>query len=184
MFYSQNIELVSNKNEKLAQELKQMFLVLAEEKIEVYSAESGDYVFSYDGLVLDDMINPAEAAENIVKENIPDNFTGDDVVIVFGLGAGYLIKNVLNSVSANVILLEPKTDIFRYNIEFVDYTELFSKSNLYIAKDSSEAVSLVKKHVVQNKSNIRIVYPDAYMQLLPEELSALENRLMEIISGN
>ena len=103
MFYKQNISAISAKNEMLSQELSQMFLVLAEENMEVYSAETGDYVFSYEGLALDDMVNPKEDAALNFSENVPQNFSENDVVVIFGLGTGYLLDYVAKNTKAKII---------------------------------------------------------------------------------
>lgn len=182
MYFRQNSEIISRKNPVLAQELSQMFLVLAEENIEVYRAETGDYVFSYEGLALDDMVNPKEDAALNFSENVPSDFTEDDIVIVFGLGTGYLFNYAVENTSARVILWEPKTDIFRYGAEFLDISENLSKSNVFIVGDELELSLLVKKLYAKEKSSVVVIYPDAYAQLLPDILDKLLSDVTEFVS--
>ncbi len=184
MFYKQNIAAIALKNETLAQELSQMFLILAQENIEVYSAETGDYVFSYEGLALDDMVNPKEDAALNFAENVPADFSAEDVVILFGLGTGYLLDYIAQNTKSKIILFEPKTDIFRYCAEFIDMTSYFALENLSLAKSEAEVISLLKKLYIPNKTQVKVIYPEAYMQLLPEELDKLQSDVTELIFGS
>ena len=105
------------------------------------------------------------------------------IIVVFGLGAGFLLKTVMSKTNSRVILVEPKLDILRYSIEFIDYSTEFSGENLFIAANSDEVFKIVKSIFKRQESNLRIIYPDAYIQLLPEELDSLQTKLTEFVSG-
>ena len=182
MFYKKNIELLGIKNKILADEISKMFFVFAEENIEPYPTESGDEIFACKGLLLEDIIDPKATSLAIYEENIPKDFNENDIIVVFGLGAGFLLKTVMSKTKSKVVLVEPKIDILRYSIEFVDYSTEFSKDNLFIAKNTDEAFSLVKNMFASKSQGLRIVYPDAYIQLLPEELDSLQTKLTELVS--
>lgn len=183
MFFKQNISVISAKNERLAQELSQMFLVIVEENIEVYSAETGDYVFAYEGLALDDMVNPKEDALMNFSENIPKTFSDDDIVIVFGLGTGYLFDYVAQNTKAQIILWEPKIDILRYCIEFIDLTASLALENVRLVANEAELLQTLNRIFVKEKSAVKVIYPDAYMQLLPENLNKLQSDVTELVIG-
>ena len=183
MFYKKNIEPLEIKNKPLADEASKLFLVLAEENIEKYPAESGEEIFAYEGLLLEDIIDPKATALAIYEENIPSDFSENDIIVVFGLGAGFLLKTVMSKTNSRVILVEPKLDILRYSIEFIDYSTEFSGENLFIAANSDEVFKIVKSIFKRQESNLRIIYPDAYIQLLPEELDSLQTKLTEFVSG-
>lgn len=182
MYFRENLSVISSKNPVLAQELSQMFLVLAEENIEVYRAETGDYVFSYEGLALDDMVNPKEDAGLNFSENVPSDFTNEDIVIVFGLGTGYLFNYTAENTSANIIFWEPKTDIMRYGAEFLDLADNLAKQNVYLVSDEAELSLLLKKLYVKDKSSVVVVYPEAYSQLLPDILDKLLSDVTKFVS--
>ena len=182
MFFKDNLALISEKNPDLAQNLSQIFIVQAEENIEVYMSECGDYVLSYDGLILDDMLAPAELAKKNFEENVPSDYTNNDVVIVFGLGAGYLFKHAVTFTNAKVVLIEPKIDILRYCTEYVDFSNEFAKDNVYIFSDIKLAEFQIKKLYMQDNSHVSVIYPEAYLQLTPDILGEFQNNITKFIT--
>lgn len=184
MFFKKNIAALEFKNQQLANELKQIFIVQAEENIEVYQAESGDYIFSYDGLMLDDMIAPDKVAGENFSENVPSDFSNNDIVVVFGLGAGFLFKHAVLSTNSNIILIEPKIDILRYCMEYFDFSEEFLKNNVCVFTDINDAKNAINKLYMPNKSQISVIYPEAYLQLLPDILGEFQSDITKIIAKN
>ena len=180
MFLKENIDAISLKNPELAQELSQIYLVQAEENIEVYSSESEKYVFAYEGLVLDDMVDPVEDARLICKENIPDDFTENDMVVVFGLGTGYLLDSVCSTYKAKIVFYEPKIDILRYAIEFIGFKDVFSLPNLCVSSDEESVYDMVKGFA----GRLAVVYPSAYEQLMPDELDAFLSKMTDLSCNN
>ena len=184
MYFDENIIALEKKNAKLAQELKQIYLVQAEENIEVYQSESGDYIFSYDGLMLDDISNPIEAAFDNISANVSvKTISPNDIVVVYGLASGYLLKSVCKNISAKIIFLEPKVDILRYGLEFCDFKNEFLLKNIVIASDANQAIEWINKASEENQ-NITVLYPESYLQLLEDELNDFISKVAKIVEKN
>lgn len=184
MFFKENLCAISAKNASLAEQLANIYLVNAEENIEVYTAENGDYVFSYDGLVLDDMLNPKEDAMLNCKENIPSDFNSNDTIVVFGLGTGFLLDYTVKNYNSNIVFYEPNLDIFRYAAEFIDLKEIFETPSLCLVANAQEGFAAVKKLVNSTKGRLTVLYPAAYEQLVPDELNTVLSQMTEIAAEN
>ncbi|MCR4881021.1 MAG: hypothetical protein K6A44_03615 [bacterium] len=180
MFFQQNIDAIALKNKPLADKLSEIYLVEVEENIEIYTSETGDYVFSYDGLVLDDMLNPKDYEKLNCEENIPSDFNNSDVIVVFGLGTGYLLDFICKNYTSNIVFIEPKLEILRYAIEFVDFTEEFSDPRVHIAANFEEALKQTNALMKGENSRLTVVYPAAYEQLVPEDLDTILSKMTDL----
>jgi len=174
--FKNNMLALQNRNSSLHDLLNKMYLVEAEENIEVYKSDSDDFVFAYEGLALDDMGDPVEISKMIINDNIKD-IKSNAKVVVFGLGSGYLFKTLYDSFPGKIMLFEPKLDILRYVLEFVDFSKEFSDERVVVTNKNNEILSEISKNDI-----LVLIYPDAYSQLLPEELGNFMGDIAEIIN--
>ena len=177
--FKKNIEELKKKNKVLARRLQQMSLEEAAEHIEVYEAESKDYIISYDGLALDDIYDPIRVSKTNWNANAPKNMSKYDIVFIFGLGLGYLFKRAYISTDCRIILYEPKIDILRYILEYVDLSNEIADDRVFFTTDKKCALNFVtEKYLSEDK--LVFLYPQAYAQLLTQELISLTDDIVQV----
>lgn len=179
--FSKNIEALKNKNPNLAKKLQEMTIEQAGENIEVYEAESKDYIISYSGLALDDIYDPIRVAKTTWNINVDFEVNKHDIVVVFGLGLGYLFKRAYVNSNCRIVLYEPKLDIMRFVLEYVDFSELISDGRVYITCDRKDCLNFITQKYLSNDKLV-FLYPKAYEQLETQEFIEFTNDIVEVCS--
>ncbi len=179
--FSKNIEALKTKNPVLAQKLQEMTIEEAGENIEVYEAESKDYFISYSGLALDDIYDPIRVAKTTWNINVDFEVNKHDIIVVFGLGLGYIFKRAYVNSNCRVVLYEPKLDIMRFVLEYVDFSDVISDDRVYITCDRKDCLNFIT-HKYLSTDKLVFLYPKAYEQLATQEFIEFTNNIVEVCS--
>jgi len=140
-YLGKNIDCVKSYNSGLVKKI--LAVKELSEVVEFINSASGDPVFSYKGIVLDDEIDPVDMANQLfyrLGENHETN-----VYFVFGLGLGYVFKKFAKSCKGKIILFEPNIDILRLVFELVDFSEELSNKNVFVVNSVDEFQELINK---------------------------------------
>lgn len=177
--FKKNIEALKTKNITLAEKLCNISLEEAKENIEVYQAESNDIIITYEGLALDDIYDPIRASKTNWNLNVNKNISKYDIVFIFGLGLGYLFKRAYVNSDSRIILYEPKIDILRYVLEYVDFSQQLSDDRVLVTTDKATALNFLTEKYLSDDT-LYFLYPQAYSQLLTQEMTELTNDIVEV----
>ena len=152
-----NLNLIKPYNNELVEKIIKPF--------EFIESKSGDPIFYYNGLLLDDEIDPVDNAYQIfykLKDNDEDN-----IYIVFGMGLGYVFKRFVQSCKGKIILFEPNLEILKLTLELVDFSEELTRKNVYVA----DSLKKVTGHINANFTfgvKILVGALDSYIKMYPE----------------
>jgi len=166
-----NLDFIKKYNSKLVEKITNVQEIT--KPVEFLESKSGDTVFSYDGMIIDDEIDPIDWANQIfysLKDNDEDN-----IYVVFGLGLGYVFKRFVQTCKGKIILYEPNLEILRLIFEVVDFSEELQKQKVYIVNSTQEMSELISMHFIYGvKINAcaldfyKKAYPDIYQEILRE----------------
>ncbi len=95
--------------------------------------------------------------------------------VIYGFGLGYLVKHFAENSLGKVFVYEPNIEILAAVLEVVDFTEDFSKNNVFIFND----FDVLKKVYIANcpyNANTSIIFLPSYKKLFGEELTLFANK--------
>lgn len=177
--FLKNINAIKKTNSDLAEKLVNISLEKAQQDINVYNATSGDLVISYKEKLLDDADNPIEQAKQNWLANAHDDLSKNDIVIVFGLGLGYLFKRAYISSECKILIYEPNINILRFVLEYVDFSNELSDKRVFLANDEKQFENFFK-HNYFSKDKLEFIYPKGYIELNSKELISISDKIIEI----
>ena len=160
----QNIEQIKKYDSKLANEI----LMFENEKSNVVLAqnENGEYNLVYNSIPLHSIVGAVDEANNISK-NIKN--TENSIILIYGLGLGYLPDVVSNVIQNNkIIIYEPNLDLIKYVISIAKIDALF-KENVVLCSNEEK----LKEHVlnvVDENTVISISFLNSYKQLYLDDI--------------
>jgi len=177
--FKKNLDALKECNKALAEELENLSLDIAKENIDVYQAESKDIIISYSGLALDDIYDPIREAKTNWNLNVKNKPSKYDIIFIFGLGLGYLFKRAYVNCESRIVLYEPKLEILRYVLEYVDFSEQIADKRVFISTNRNEVRNyLTEKYLSDDQ--LMFLFPKAYAQLLTNELTEITNDIVEV----
>ena len=177
--FKKNLDALKVRNPKLADILENISIDEIKDDFEVYQAESGDVILSYQGLALDDIYDPIRVAKTNWNMNVPNNLKPYDIIAIFGLGLGYLFKRAYISCKSRILLYEPKIEILRYVLEYVDFSNEISDKRVYFAENKADAMNFLTEKYLSD-DNLVFLYPEPYAQLVTQEMSEYTNDIVEV----
>lgn len=150
-------------------------------EFELIKAASGDVNLVYKGIALHCNNNPQqEAMEEFSKIKSPDH---KNIIIIAGLGLGYLLKRVYISSKSKIVVYEPEKNISDFTMAAVDLKEELESSRVFITATMEELNNTLANiygfndniSVLKLKSS-DLLYPDLINNLL-FELPAIKSSL-------
>lgn len=177
--FLKNLNVLDIKNPDLARRLREIPLEAAQKEVSVLEAKSGDLVIAYNNRPLDDIINPIENSKNIWNKLVKNELTKNDITLVFGLGLGYLFKRAYVSSNSRIIVYEPRIEIIRFVLEYVDFSEQFKEQRIYMTDNEEECLRYLSEKYI-SKDKIEIVYSDIYLNLFSDDLLNLSQKILRL----
>lgn len=128
---------------------------------------------------------PLEEAKRLTK----DITAATKNIVVFGIGLGYHIREILDTVSADakILVVLPDYSLFQELICLWDYTEIISDKRvcLHAFKDKATTKSIIDSYLDWKRMNsIEFLYISNYKNIFPAELEDTIQALRETISIN
>jgi hypothetical protein len=138
--YYKNVTVLSNRDKILAGEIEG---VKDSGKYRIIVGKKGFKCieFTNNGItvLLNSYYDPVKEGEKWT-ENL--QYKGEDILIVFGFGAGYHLTNVKGILDkySKVLIIDPSIECFKYALHINDFTDLFKANNIffYIRNDISK----------------------------------------------
>lgn len=177
--FLKNLNALNSQNPNLAKKLNEFSLEDAQKIVSVLQAQSGDLVIAYDSEPLDDMVNPLEKSRNIWDTLVKNQLEKNDIVLVFGLGLGYLFKRAYVNTNSRIVVYEPKIEVLRFVLEYVDFSEQIKDKRIYITDNESDCVEYLSEKYISN-DKIEIVYSDIYLNLFSDNLLFLSKKIIQL----
>ena len=93
--FNKNLSFLNN--EELKERLKKFSLDDTRKNMSYCMTPSNDYLLMKDEIPLDDINNPREAVKQMLKSTIKGEMGKNDIIIMFGIGLGYLLDEAFNT---------------------------------------------------------------------------------------
>lgn len=177
--FEKNIKALEKKNPELAKKIK----AHSYEKIktiEVYDSESKNLIISYKGILLHSSEDPLRETKSIWHKTVKNDMQSNDVVVVYGLGLGYLFKRAYVSANSRILLYEPALDILRFVFENVDFSTELEDDRVFVV-DKQEDVTEFFENKYLAGDKIEVLFLPSYFELDQQGLLNLSSKLFQTI---
>lgn len=139
---------------------------------------SGDYVLLKNDIPADDLTNPREAIKKMLSDNIKNEMKSNDIIVVFGIGLGYILDEVFNTYPSKIFLYEPDLNLLHFVLNNVDISEHLASGRVYISNDMNELVDKVSSSYL-SKDKVEIVYLQNYALVKNKDLLMLTQKVYD-----
>lgn len=194
MFFEKNLNALSNRNANLIGKLNEIFSEkvemnenqvrwgrdLMEKDIPYILGESGNYTsLCSEYSVKNQMDKWFQQFDKLLKK--------DSLVYLMGLGTGDIVRRIAESLSKDgtLIIYEPSAELFFQLMERWDFSDVFSKKNIYIFLSGINDDNLInfldgycEKKWIQPE-RIVVMHQPNYMRLYPQAAEKFDNYLLE-----
>ncbi len=133
--------------------------------LQLAQSENGEYNLFFRNELLHDPTNPTLEANNIAQKIQTDNA----LIIVYGLGLGYLPDIVAQKVKDfPIIIYEPNIEIIHYVLSIAQIDALFQK-NVILCQNKVKLYECVKNLAKEN-TNLSISFLNSYKKLFFDDI--------------
>ena len=139
--FEKNLEYINN--ESLKRRLRGVSELDCKSGMSYCITPSKDYILLKNDLPMDDLTNPREAIVKHLQTNIKNEMKSNDIIVVFGIGLGYILDEVFNRYPSRIYLYEPDLALLRFVLENVDISEHLSSGRVYITNNLDELISKI-----------------------------------------
>ncbi|MDD3013359.1 MAG: DUF115 domain-containing protein [Candidatus Gastranaerophilales bacterium] len=179
--FQKNITALKSNNPDLAAKLENISIDKIK-NIEVFESESKDLLISYRNVMLHSAIDPVREAKAVWNRTITRDPVKNDIMIVFGLGMGYLFKRSFISSNSKIFLFEPFIDVLRFILEYVDFSSEFSQDRVYITDNIQDIISKIES-VYLSGDKVEFLFLNSYVSLAKNSLSELVEKTLNVCSS-
>lgn len=145
--YYKNVTVLSNRDKILAGEIEG---VKDSGKYRIIEGKKGfkciEFTNNGIAVLLNSYYDPVKEGKRWA-ENL--QYKGEDILIVFGFGAGYHLTNVKGILDkySKVLIIDPSIECFKYALHINDFTDLFKANSIffYIRNDISKLRNVLLK---------------------------------------
>jgi len=111
-------------------------------------------------IIIHSRIDPIKEAKRFIQSNTTGN---EDIIVVFGLGLGYHIEELINRKSeSKIIVIEPRIELFKLALKTRDLSKIIKSKRVSFLLNPN---SLDFDNLAPHQSNIRFIIHRAYMNL-------------------
>lgn len=122
----------------------------------------------------------AESEAKEILEKLNNNKTS--ITVLYGIGFGYLFKEIVKQANGVVLAFEPNIDILQFTLKNKDLSKELSQSNVFVFSD----FNLLKKTYIQYfkyKYDTNLAFLPSYNNLFKQDLFEFANNLSLIMSS-
>ncbi len=177
--YKKNISLLRKSNPVLAQRVERF---TSNSNIEILLSKSRQPVPVIDSVTLHSRYDPVNEAHKFVQKiDILKKGPG----MVFGLGFGYHIKELLKKRSGRLLVIEPSMDLFKRFLEQIELDDFGGQLEFYIDESPAHVASIIPSKnfiIVEHPPSIRL--NEVYFSRLKKGLegsNCIENNSLRIL---
>lgn len=176
--FQKNIEKLKLKNPELAKKLEEINISDIK-SIEVFKAESQDFIISYNGNLLHNAVDPIREAKTTWFRSVKNELRKNDIQIIFGLGMGYLFKRAYVSSNSKIFVYEPFIDILRFVLEYVDLSQELAEDRVYITNNYHDLTQKIQNEYLAG-DKLEFLFLNVYVNFAQDDLLKLTNKVLEI----
>lgn len=177
--FNNNIRELKKKNPELAQKLKGIDVNDIKD-INVYEAESKDYIISYKNVMLHSAEDPMREAKAIWHKTIKTSLKENDIQVVYGLGLGYLFKRAYVEAPSKILIYEPNLEILRFVMENVDLSKELAEDRVNLVNNQEDALKYIeKKYFIGDK--IEVLFLPSYINFCKDDLINLSTEIYQVV---
>ena len=140
---------------------------------------TNDYVLLKNDLPTDDLNNPREAAKQMIAKNIHHEMTGNDKIILFGIGLGYLLDEVYQKFPSKIYIYEPDLMLLHFILSNADISEILASGRVFITNDMDELLNKLSSTFL-TKDKVEILYIQNYAIIHNKELLLLTQKVYDV----
>jgi hypothetical protein len=173
----QNIKELEKKNPELAKK------ILAHTKvkdIEVFEAESKNFIISHKGVLLHSNEDPLREAKALWFKTVKNDLKSNDIQVVYGLGLGYLFKRAYVNAPSKILVYEPSIDILRFVFDNVDFVNEIADNRVYFANTKEEALTYFQAQYFPG-DKVEVLFLPAYLNFGQDNLLNFSNSIYKIV---
>lgn len=152
--------------------------------IEIKPNLAGEYNLAINGMGVHSLTGALQEAKDICA-TLPNN-SNNSIHVVYGIGLGYIVDELVNNAKGNVIVYEQDLDVLHFVLSAVDFAQNFNTQKLYIVSDITEFEQILYK-VFKYKSKATLSCLDYYKaqdKLRYEAFQAWLKRKVELVDHN
>lgn len=175
--FDKNLESLNN--EALKRRLRSLDMNNTKEGISyIMTTESNDYIILKNDIPIDDLKNPRKAIAKHFEENIKSEMRPNDIIVIFGIGLGYILDEAFNRYPSKIFLYEPDLNLLHFVLNNVDISEHLSSGRVFISNDIDELINKISE-VYITKDKVEVVYLPNYAVIRNQDLLVLTQKVYD-----
>ncbi|MFA6989965.1 MAG: 6-hydroxymethylpterin diphosphokinase MptE-like protein, partial [Candidatus Gastranaerophilaceae bacterium] len=178
MSFNKNLNEIEKYNQNLVKKLQQ-HQFLPEIKLEFFQTQSTQTSLFYNEIPVHSEVNPEEEALDAF--NTISSKSVNTVIILFGLGLGYLFKTLYDETKSKIVIFEPNMDISRLTMEAVDFSKELSDKRVRIASTFEELIESLSFLYGYGDTVLNVMLPSAN-QLYHNEILRFNEEFPKILN--
>ncbi len=175
--FLENIECISLYNKKLASGLNDIKKLTCDLCLVYNDTNTPNLLL--DGQLLHNNIDPEKEALDII--NTVKNDSVDSIYFVFGIGLGYLFKEVFARLKGKIILFEPNKEVLKSVFEIVDFKNELSSSRVRVICDADDILNNIL-YFYNYSAKVVFLFLDSYKKYYPEKYKELFYKISKDVS--
>lgn len=141
-------------------------------------AKSGDYILVKNNIPLENIENPILSIKNALNATIKNEMSPNDIVIIFGLGLGYILDEAFNKFPCRIFVYEPDTSLIKFVLNCADCTKYFNSKRVFITDNEDDFFKKLDATFLP-KDKVEVGYLPQYAALKSQELLTFSQRIFE-----
>ena len=174
--YSRNLEFLDNPG--LKARLENITLEESSKDMSYCMTPSNDYLLMKNDVPFDDLNNPRQAVQDMLKASIKNPMGQNDIIITFGIGLCYLLDEVYNTYSSKIFIYEPDIKVLHFVLNNVDISEHLASGRVFITDNIDELMRKLAS-IYLTKDKVEVVYLKNYAVVKSQELLELTQKVYE-----
>ena len=170
--------LAAINNPALKRRLEKISPIESRRDISYCVASSGDYVLLKNDVPADDLNNPREAVKKMLSKSIKNSMKQNDIIVVFGLGLGYILDEVFNSYPSKIYVYEPDVYLMHFVLSNVDISEHLGSGRVFLTNDLDELIAKLSSTFI-TRDKVEIVYLKNYAMVKSKELLMMTQKVYD-----
>ena len=175
--FNKNLEFLSN--EDLKTRLGGFAIDETKANMSYCMTKSNDYLIMKNDIPLDDLDNPRQAIQKMIKETIKKPMEKNDIIITFGIGLCYQLDEVFNTFPSRIFVYEPDTKLIHFVLSNVDISDHLKSGRVFIY-DDLDALAAKLSEIYITKDKVEILYLKNYSIVKSQDLLALTQKVYEV----
>lgn len=177
--FEKNLKLLKEKNQNLAIELSKLKIEEAEKNISLKQAKNNDYIILYKNRLLENQENPVEYQKNSYIKNIKSELKSNDILVIYGLGLGYLLRIAEANLSSKILIFEPNIEVLRYVFNYIDFSPELAQNRIYFSSNIEDSLNYISSNYINN-DKIEFLINDLYLKDYSENIINLSQNILNV----